>query len=79
MNVATTFILSEANILEYFKNSLVKALESTTGGLKWARMSIQASKSKTLVLTNGKCDQDAKHFISTNQLRDLFLTNLLIQ
>ena len=79
MNVATTFILSEANTLEYFKNSLVKALESTMCGLKWTRMSIKASKSKTLVLTNGKCDYDAKLFISTNQLRDLFLTNLLIQ
>ena len=56
MNVATTFILSEANTLEYFKNSLVKALESTMCGLKWTRMSIKASKSKTLVLTNGKCD-----------------------
>ena len=38
-------------------------LDRTNCVLKWARMSLKASKSKTLVLTNGKVDHDAKLFI----------------
>ena len=37
-------------------------------------MSLKASKSKTLVLTNRKVDRDAKLYINTNQFREFIST-----
>ena len=49
-------------------------LDRTSCVLKWARMSLKASKSKTLVQVNGKVDHDAKLYINANQFRELIPT-----
>ena len=83
LNVAIEFILADANSLQCFKTLLVWSLSkskkcwwatNSSCVLKWARMSLKASKSKTLVLANSTVDHETKLKINTSQYRELIPT-----